>query len=80
MEVKLMTRRFDGSMSQPQRAATVESFGKPTKEPLILLISLKAGGVGLNLYVQLFRFRFGAVCLPMEVRLIRSGPWPIMSL
>lgn len=57
-----MTRRFDGSMSQPQRAATVESFGKPTKEPLIMLISLKAGGVGLNLYVQLFRFRLG--CSP----------------
>ena len=45
-------RRFDGSMSQPQRAATVEAFGKPTKEPLVLLISLKAGGVGLNLYVK----------------------------
>ena len=36
-------------MSQAQRAATVESFSKPSKEPLILLISLKAGGVGLNL-------------------------------
>ncbi|OCF36767.1 DNA repair protein RAD5 [Kwoniella heveanensis BCC8398] len=41
--------RFDGSMSQAQRAATIEEFGKKTKEPLILLISLKAGGVGLNL-------------------------------
>ncbi|WVQ99319.1 hypothetical protein IAU59_006451 [Kwoniella sp. CBS 9459] len=41
--------RFDGSMSQAQRAATIEEFGKKSKEPLILLISLKAGGVGLNL-------------------------------
>ena len=41
--------RFDGSMSQAQRAATIEEFGKKTLEPLILLISLKAGGVGLNL-------------------------------
>ncbi|CAD6588890.1 MAG: DNA helicase rad5 [Tremellales sp. Tagirdzhanova-0007] len=36
--------RFDGSMSQAQRAATIEEFGKKTLEPLILLISLKAGG------------------------------------
>jgi DNA repair protein RAD5 len=36
-------------MSQAQRAATVEEFGQPSKEPVVLLISLKAGGVGLNL-------------------------------
>ncbi len=36
-------------MSQAQRAATVDEFAKKTREPLILLISLKAGGVGLNL-------------------------------
>jgi hypothetical protein len=36
-------------MSQAQRATTIEEFGKKSKEPLILLISLKAGGVGLNL-------------------------------
>lgn len=41
--------RFDGSMSQQQRAATVEEFGQPANEPVVLLISLKAGGVGLNL-------------------------------
>ncbi|OCF60506.1 DNA repair protein RAD5 [Kwoniella mangroviensis CBS 10435] len=41
--------RFDGSMSQAQRAATIDEFGKKIKEPLVLLISLKAGGVGLNL-------------------------------
>lgn len=41
--------RFDGSMSQAHRAATVEQFGEPSTEPTVLLISLKAGGVGLNL-------------------------------
>lgn len=41
--------RFDGTMSQAQRANTIEEFGQKTDEPLILLISLKAGGVGLNL-------------------------------
>ncbi|EIW70729.1 hypothetical protein TREMEDRAFT_43337 [Tremella mesenterica DSM 1558] len=41
--------RFDGSMSQAQRATTIEEFGKKSKEPVVLLISLKAGGVGLNL-------------------------------
>ncbi|GMK59160.1 hypothetical protein CspeluHIS016_0701750 [Cutaneotrichosporon spelunceum] len=41
--------RFDGSMSQQQRAACVDEFGQPGNEPVVLLISLKAGGVGLNL-------------------------------
>ncbi|KAL1413610.1 DNA helicase rad5 [Vanrija albida] len=41
--------RFDGSMSQAQRAATVDEFGEKHNEPVVLLISLKAGGVGLNL-------------------------------
>lgn len=36
-------------MSQVQRAATVEEFGQTSREPVVLLISLKAGGVGLNL-------------------------------
>jgi DNA repair protein RAD5 len=39
-------------MSQAQRANCIEQFGKASREPLILLISLKAGGVGLNLYVS----------------------------
>ena len=46
-------------MSQAQRATTIEEFGKEIKEPLILLISLKAGGVGLNLTManrQFFHF------------------------
>jgi DNA repair protein RAD5 len=44
-------------MSQAQRATTIEEFGKHIKEPLILLISLKAGGVGLNLTMANRKFR-----------------------
>ncbi len=36
-------------MNQKERAAVVEEFAKPSKSPKILLISLKAGGTGLNL-------------------------------
>lgn len=36
-------------MTQNQRAATIEEFGQRHDEPVVLLISLKAGGVGLNL-------------------------------
>jgi SNF2 family DNA or RNA helicase len=41
--------RFDGAMDQKARAAVVDEFAKPRKTPQIMLISLKAGGVGLNL-------------------------------
>ena len=40
--------RFDGSMSQKLRAATLAEFTASTK-PYVLLLSLRAGGVGLNL-------------------------------
>ncbi|KXX82653.1 DNA repair protein rad5 [Madurella mycetomatis] len=40
--------RLDGSMSQKARAAVLSEF-KESKKFTILLISLKAGGVGLNL-------------------------------
>ncbi|KAL7425072.1 DNA helicase rad5 [Cryptotrichosporon argae] len=48
--------RFDGSMSQAQRAATIDEFGKKVNEPVVLLISLKAGGVGLNLTMANYVF------------------------
>jgi len=45
--------RFDGSMSQKQRAAVLTSFtsteSKNAKKATVLLLSLRAGGVGLNL-------------------------------
>jgi DNA repair protein RAD5 len=40
--------RFDGKMAQKDRAATVQRFAS-RRGPRILLVSLKAGGVGLNL-------------------------------
>ena len=42
--------RFDGSMSQKQRAQVLRAFNAEDAEaPRILLLSLRAGGVGLNL-------------------------------
>lgn len=40
--------RFDGTMTQKKRAEVLEQF-KNSKKSLVFLISLKAGGVGLNL-------------------------------
>ncbi|KAJ4352231.1 DNA helicase rad5 [Didymosphaeria variabile] len=40
--------RFDGSMSQKLRATTLTEFTTSNK-PYVLLLSLRAGGVGLNL-------------------------------
>ncbi|CAE6356649.1 unnamed protein product [Rhizoctonia solani] len=41
--------RLDGSMSQQQRSHALHSFTQPGEEPKIFCISLRAGGVGLNL-------------------------------
>jgi DNA repair protein RAD5 len=40
--------RFDGSMAQKARAAVLTEFASSSK-PYVLLLSLRAGGVGLNL-------------------------------
>ena len=45
---KIHYLRLDGTTSQAQRAAVLEKFSNH-KGRLVLLISLKAGGVGLNL-------------------------------
>ncbi|KAH6917080.1 DNA repair protein RAD5 [Coprinopsis sp. MPI-PUGE-AT-0042] len=41
--------RFDGAMDVKKRAAAISDFKAPSRKPKILVISLKAGGVGLNL-------------------------------
>lgn len=41
--------RLDGSMSQQQRSHSVQSFTAPGSKPKVFCISLRAGGVGLNL-------------------------------
>lgn len=40
--------RFDGTMAQKQRATVLKEFAD-SKKPYVLLLSLRAGGVGLNL-------------------------------
>ncbi|VDB84343.1 unnamed protein product [Peniophora sp. CBMAI 1063] len=45
----LATYRFDGSMDVKKRAAAVSEFKAASRAPKIMVISLKAGGVGLNL-------------------------------
>lgn len=40
--------RFDGSMSQKSRASVLDEF-RDSKKGVVLLLSLRAGGVGLNL-------------------------------
>ena len=47
-EAKLPTLRLDGSVSAPNRKKLVETF-QNSEQPHLFLISLKAGGVGLNL-------------------------------
>ena len=39
--------RLDGSTPQAERAAVLKTFAEST-EPLLMLVSLRAGGVGLN--------------------------------
>jgi DNA repair protein RAD5 len=41
--------RLDGSMSQQQRSQSLQSFALPSSTPKVFCISLRAGGVGLNL-------------------------------
>ncbi|KAJ7242607.1 P-loop containing nucleoside triphosphate hydrolase protein [Mycena haematopus] len=41
--------RFDGSMDVKKRGIALEEFRAPTRRPKVLIVSLKAGGVGLNL-------------------------------
>ncbi|KAJ8084639.1 DNA helicase rad5 [Marasmius tenuissimus] len=43
--------RYDGTMDIKKRTAAIAAFKKPSRTPKVALISLKAGGVGLNLTV-----------------------------
>lgn len=44
--------RIDGSMTAAKRAAAIATFSEPGADaPTVALVSLKAGGVGLNLTV-----------------------------
>ncbi|GAA6024936.1 hypothetical protein JCM11491_000961 [Sporobolomyces phaffii] len=61
-EEKITTCRFDGSMRQEKREQVIKSFTAPNKDavaggkadkrsPMVMLLSLKAGALGLNLTV-----------------------------
>ncbi|KAG8924089.1 DNA helicase rad5 [Tulasnella sp. 417] len=41
--------RLDGSLNQKQRTQVLQEFAEPSLQPKVFAISLKAGGVGLNL-------------------------------
>jgi hypothetical protein len=41
--------RLDGKMSQTQRTAALAEFARESRKPKVFIISLKSGGVGLNL-------------------------------
>ncbi|CED83674.1 dna repair protein rad5 [Phaffia rhodozyma] len=41
--------RLDGSMNVAARQVAVKEFSQPSNEPVIFLLSVKAGGVGINL-------------------------------
>lgn len=40
--------RYDGSMDVKKRNTTITHFKEPSRKPKVMIISLKAGGVGLN--------------------------------
>ncbi|KAI0347968.1 hypothetical protein BDW22DRAFT_1319252 [Trametopsis cervina] len=46
---RLVWYRFDGTMDIKKRHEAVSAFKTASREPKVLIISLKAGGVGLNL-------------------------------
>lgn len=40
--------RFDGTMDVKKKSAAISEFKSPSQKPKVLVVSLKAGGVGLN--------------------------------
>ena len=55
--------RLDGKMSQKQRAEVIEWFNEKSPDsPTVMLLSLKAGGVGLNLTAASRVFLLDPVC------------------
>lgn len=46
--------RFDGTMDVKKKSASISEFKSQSRKPKILVISLKAGGVGLNVCDYVF--------------------------
>ncbi|KAK7465321.1 DNA helicase rad5 [Stygiomarasmius scandens] len=53
---KIDRYRYDGAMDIKKRNTTVTAFKAESKKPKVLCVSLKAGGVGLNLTVANYVF------------------------
>ncbi|ODQ63151.1 hypothetical protein NADFUDRAFT_39087, partial [Nadsonia fulvescens var. elongata DSM 6958] len=53
---KFHVLRFDGTLSQRERTRVLDSFRDSIQPGTVLLLSLKAGGVGLNLVSAKFAF------------------------
>ena len=49
---RLTWYRFDGTMDIKKKNAAIAEFKTPSREPKVLIISLKAGGVGLNVSIS----------------------------
>ena len=66
--------RLDGKMSQRKRAEVIASFGESSPDsPTVMLLSLKAGGVGVNLTAASRVFLLDPVCrlwfwIPSELK------------
>ena len=48
--------RFDGSMDIKKRNEAVSEFKCASRKPKVLIVSLKAGGVGLNVSFSAARY------------------------
>ena len=59
--------RFDGSMDVKKRSAAISQFKSHTRKPMVMLISLKAGGVGLNLTIANYVFMVGSCIGPADI-------------
>ena len=75
--------RLDGSMSAKQRATAIEMFSsKSIDAPTVMLLSLKAGGVGLNLTAATRVFLMDPVCnkqiaVESQKNNIRATSWDV---
>jgi DNA repair protein RAD5 len=47
--------RFDGTMDVKKKSAAISAFKSHSRNPKVLVISLKAGGVGLNVSISIYR-------------------------
>lgn len=47
--------RFDGTMDIKKKSAAISEFKSASRKPKVLVVSLKAGGVGLNVRGHILR-------------------------